>query len=50
MDRYEDFWAVSERALDYACSALGLRCGPSQRDGLMRGYLSLEPTRTRPQA
>ena len=43
MDRYEDFWAVSERALDYACSALGLRCGPSQRDGLMRGYLSLEP-------
>ncbi len=43
MDRFEDFWAVSGRALDYACNALGLGCEPSQRDRLAREYLSLEP-------
>ena len=26
MDRYEDFWAVTEKALRYACQQLGLSC------------------------
>ena len=29
MDRYEDFWAVTEKALSYACQQLGLSCDRS---------------------
>ena len=41
MGRYEDFWHVSERALEYAVEDLELSCGPSDRARLMDEYLHL---------
>lgn len=41
MERYEDFWAVTGRALTFACAALGLPGGPDDRAGLMDAYLRL---------
>jgi 2-haloacid dehalogenase len=43
MGRYEDFWAVTEAALAFACRRLGLEVGPAQRARLMDAYLRLEP-------
>lgn len=42
MGRYQDFWAVTERALVYACNALGLDCQASSRARLMEAYLHLD--------
>ena len=41
MNRYEDFWTVTDRALTYACRALKLPCTASQHDRLMDAYLHL---------
>ncbi|MBI2466586.1 MAG: haloacid dehalogenase type II [Candidatus Rokubacteria bacterium] len=43
MGRYEDFWAVTEAALVFACRRLGLELTPAQRRRLMEAYLRLEP-------
>jgi 2-haloacid dehalogenase len=43
MGRYEDFWAVTEAALVFACRRLGLEVGPAERARLMDAYLRLEP-------
>ncbi len=42
MGRYEDFWAVTESALVFACRRLGIPLDPAQRAGLMDAYLRLE--------
>ena len=42
MGRYEDFWAVTEAALAFACRRLGLAPGPAQRARLLDAYLRLE--------
>src|SRR5437899_9347945 len=41
MDRYEDFWAVTESALRYAVRRLELRASDAQLARLMAAYLSL---------
>jgi 2-haloacid dehalogenase len=41
MGRYEDFWAVTESALRYALTRLGVRASDAQIARLMRAYLSL---------
>ena len=43
MGRYEDFWAVTESALAFACRRLGLEVGPAERARLMDAYLRLDP-------
>ncbi|GLB59533.1 haloacid dehalogenase type II [Cytobacillus sp. NCCP-133] len=43
MDKYEDFWKVTEDALAYALKALGLDAGKEVRSALMREYLHLNP-------
>jgi 2-haloacid dehalogenase len=43
MGRYEDFWAVTEAALAFACRRLGLAAGPAERARLMEAYLRLDP-------
>ena len=43
MGRYEDFWAVTEAALAFACRQLGVECGPAARARLMEAYLTLAP-------
>jgi 2-haloacid dehalogenase len=43
MGRYEDFWAVTDAALTYACRHLGLAVTPAARQGLMDAYLALAP-------
>jgi 2-haloacid dehalogenase len=43
MGEYEDFWAVTERALSHACRQLGLACNNATRAQLMEAYLHLEP-------
>src|SRR5262249_61113298 len=43
MGRYEDFWAITEAALTYACRRLGLTVGAAERGRLMQAYLALEP-------
>src|SRR5581483_10877855 len=43
MGRYEDFWAVTEAALVFACRRLGIAAGPAERARLMEAYLRLEP-------
>jgi 2-haloacid dehalogenase len=43
MGRYEDFWAVTEAALVFACRRLGLAVGPAERARLMDAYLRLDP-------
>jgi 2-haloacid dehalogenase len=42
MGRYEDFWAVTESALVFACRRLGLEASPAQRARLMAAYLTLD--------
>jgi 2-haloacid dehalogenase len=41
MERYEDFWAVTEAALRYAVQRLGLPATEAQLAALMDAYLSL---------
>jgi 2-haloacid dehalogenase len=41
MGRYEDFWAVTESALVFACRRLDLRVGAAERRRLMEAYLTL---------
>jgi 2-haloacid dehalogenase len=41
MDRYEDFWAVTESALRFAIRRLGLTATEAQIARLMNAYLSL---------
>ncbi len=43
MGRYEDFWAVTEAALDFACRRLGLVPGAAERARVMEAYLTLDP-------
>ncbi|MGB7291713.1 MAG: haloacid dehalogenase type II [Thermodesulfobacteriota bacterium] len=43
MERYADFWKVTEDALIFACKTLGLPCESSIRDRLMEAYLHLNP-------
>ena len=42
MGRYEDFWAVTESALVFACRRLGLQPSVADRQRLMDAYLRLE--------
>ncbi len=42
MGRYEDFWKVTEVALEAACKSLKLSCDPGTRAALMEGYLHLD--------
>jgi 2-haloacid dehalogenase len=41
MGRYEDFWAVTESALVFACRRLGLQVSAAERRRLMDAYLTL---------
>jgi 2-haloacid dehalogenase len=41
MERYEDFWAVTESALRHAIRRLGLHATEAQVAGLMQAYLTL---------
>jgi 2-haloacid dehalogenase len=41
MGRYEDFWAVTEAALRYALSRLGITASEAQVAALMEAYLAL---------
>lgn len=38
MGKYQDFWKVTQDALDFACKQLKLECTPAQRDQLMEAY------------
>jgi 2-haloacid dehalogenase len=42
MGRYEDFWAVTEAALVFACRRLGIEAKPAERARLMDAYLQLD--------
>lgn len=42
MERYEDFEAVTRKALDYAVAAAGRELDPNQKDALMAQYNDLE--------
>jgi 2-haloacid dehalogenase len=42
MGRYEDFWAVTESALVFACRRVGLQPSAADRRHLMDAYLRLE--------
>ena len=43
MDRYEDFWKVTESALIATCNAMQLPLGADARAELMEAYLRLTP-------
>jgi 2-haloacid dehalogenase len=43
MQRYKDFWALTEDGLAYACEALKLDCSAAQTAQLMQAYLHLKP-------
>jgi 2-haloacid dehalogenase len=43
MGRYQDFWAVTESALVFACRRLGLQVSDVERARLMDPYLRLAP-------
>jgi 2-haloacid dehalogenase len=42
MDRYENFWRVTDAALQFSCANLRLACGAEQREKLMQEYLRLK--------
>jgi 2-haloacid dehalogenase len=42
MGRYEDFWAITEAALVFACRRLGLQVSAPERARLMDAYLRLD--------
>lgn len=50
MERYVDFWKLTEDALIFACKSLGLSCQSYIRDRLMEAYLHLNPYPEVPQA
>jgi 2-haloacid dehalogenase len=50
MGRYEDFWAVTEAALVFACRRLGIALDPGARRTLMDAYLTLAPFPEVPEA
>jgi 2-haloacid dehalogenase len=41
MDRYVDFWAITQSALSFALRRLGLQPSPAQAEALMEAYLAL---------
>ena len=41
MDRYVDFWTVTQSSLSFAMRRLGLQPGPAQAEALLDAYLSL---------
>jgi 2-haloacid dehalogenase len=43
MERYEDFWELTRRSLDYAVETLGLRAEADTLERLMERYLHLAP-------
>jgi 2-haloacid dehalogenase len=43
MARYEDFWRVTEAALEFTCRARGLSLAPEAKARLMDEYLHLAP-------
>jgi len=43
MDRYVDFWTVTQSSLSFALRRLGLQPGPAQAEALLDAYLSLAP-------
>ena len=43
MNRYEDFWKITESALVATCNAMSLALDPQARAELMEAYLSLKP-------
>ncbi|MGB8338598.1 MAG: haloacid dehalogenase type II [Burkholderiales bacterium] len=43
MQRYEDFRAITEAGLSFACEALKLNCSAAQTAKLMDAYLHLKP-------
>ena len=43
MERFEDFWLVTAKALTYACRTLGLPLDDRARELLLEQYLRLEP-------
>lgn len=43
MGNYQDFWKVTQDALDFACKQLNLSCTPAQHDQLMQAYNHLTP-------
>jgi 2-haloacid dehalogenase len=43
MDRYVDFWTVTQSSLSFALRRLGLQPGPAQAEGLLDAYLTLAP-------
>jgi 2-haloacid dehalogenase len=42
MDRYADFWQVTQDALEFAVSKLQLKLSSAQRDELMNAYLAMK--------
>jgi 2-haloacid dehalogenase len=42
MQRYEDFWTLTEDGLSFACEALKLNCSAAQTTKLMDAYLHLK--------
>jgi 2-haloacid dehalogenase len=50
MDRYEDFWGVTERALRFTCRVLQLPYNSTQLTRLMEAYLHLAPYPEVPEA
>lgn len=42
INRYEDFWQVTEAALRFACASLRLSCRTEQHEKLMQEYLQLK--------
>ena len=48
MDRYEDFWNISQAALEFSCQSLELASTPAQLAELMQQYLNLTRIRTSP--
>src|SRR5947209_867738 len=43
MQEYEDFWAVTGAALDFALRAAGIELNDATREPLMENYLHLDP-------
>ncbi|MAG36834.1 MAG: haloacid dehalogenase type II [Dehalococcoidia bacterium] len=41
MGRHEDFWAVTDKALSFACHSLGLSCDTATHTRLLEGYYHL---------
>lgn len=43
MDRYETWWSLADRALDYALEYHGLALEPDEREAVLEAYQHLEP-------